>query len=265
VITRYEAAVDPVCSLIADQFNVLETVTHGVSSPETFGYASRHLLVQFDSRRTDLPEYASFDTLVAEVQVRSILQHAWALISHRLDYRTEVDVPVAVRRRLFRVAALLETGDEIFNTFVSGVETIRTEYRQEAAVDWGELALDMESAETVFEEFPWRRLTEVAEQEGYEATDAWTYRLPLDDMDRSALSRLIEKAVASGFSTWGQLRSVAESAEQFRPALREVVSNYPGPSLAPASVGPHILDDLVDPNRPEAVRLARQVAGVADE
>jgi trimethylamine:corrinoid methyltransferase-like protein len=52
----------------------------------------------------------------AEVHVRTVLQHAWAAISHSLQYKKEDDVPAALRRRLNRLAALLELADQEFTT-----------------------------------------------------------------------------------------------------------------------------------------------------
>jgi hypothetical protein len=48
------------------------------------------------------------------VQVRTVLQHAWASISHALQYKQEDDIPRALRRRLARISALLEVADEEF-------------------------------------------------------------------------------------------------------------------------------------------------------
>lgn len=263
VITRYEAAVASVCELINAEFGVLESVTHGVDAPETFGYASRHLLVCFDARRIDLPEYAPYDGLIAEVQVRSILQHAWALISHSLDYKTDFDVPLRVRRRLFRVAALLETGDETFNAFVTEVQALRGQYRDEASTDWSDLALDMESAEVVWESFPWRPLIEAAEAEGWGPAREWTYKLPLDEVDRTGLSRLIENARDAGYSTWGQLASIATSVEQFRPVLGQIAAERKDASEGPWAIGMDVLRRII--SHPESAEEARAIARLAQE
>ena len=98
--------------------------------------------------------------------MRTVLQHGWALISHRLDYKTESEVPKEVRRRLFRVAALLETSDELFADFGRAVDDIRATYARvvheirEAPVEvveerrGAELPLDIESLRAAWDTLP---------------------------------------------------------------------------------------------------------------
>ena len=47
---------------------------------ERFGYQSVHYLVSLNKVRTSLPEYQRFTDAIVEVQVKTILQHAWAEI-----------------------------------------------------------------------------------------------------------------------------------------------------------------------------------------
>lgn len=128
VVTRYSSDVDHVCAVLTSEFDVLEDVDHRVASVETFGYSSRHLVLILGPTRKGLPEWRQYGDLRAEVQVRSILQHAWASISHGLDYKSDKEVPSEVRRKLFRVAALLETGDDLFDSFRNDVTSLRASY-----------------------------------------------------------------------------------------------------------------------------------------
>jgi hypothetical protein len=49
-----------------------------------------------------------------EVQVRSILEHAWAEIDHEVRYKSGVDYPEDVRRRFAAIAGALEILDHEF-------------------------------------------------------------------------------------------------------------------------------------------------------
>jgi hypothetical protein len=61
-----------------------------------------------------LTEYRKFNDFKAEIQVRSILQHAWAEIEHDLGYKTKNAIPLQIRRRFSRLAGLLELADDEF-------------------------------------------------------------------------------------------------------------------------------------------------------
>ncbi|MBN8733229.1 MAG: hypothetical protein J0L64_22030 [Acidobacteria bacterium] len=83
---------------------------------EQFGYQSIHLIVSLTEARATLPEYSRFEGMKAEIQVRSIVQHAWAQIEHGLGYKSQGGVPVEVRRRMSRLAAVLELADQEFSS-----------------------------------------------------------------------------------------------------------------------------------------------------
>lgn len=75
---------------------------------------SVHKIVQVSASRKDLPEWHGISDLFSEVQIRSVLQHSWAAIQHSLEYKSVADAPREFRRRLVRLAGLLELADEEF-------------------------------------------------------------------------------------------------------------------------------------------------------
>ena len=85
------------------------------SDPDRFGYQSLHYVVSLPEARCALTECSRFRGLKFEIQIRSILQHAWAEIEHDLGYQSIFGVPYQVRRRFSRVASLLELADEEFD------------------------------------------------------------------------------------------------------------------------------------------------------
>jgi ppGpp synthetase/RelA/SpoT-type nucleotidyltranferase len=78
---------------------------------ERFGYQSIHYLVQVSEARVALAEYARYRAMIAEIQVRTILQHAWAEIEHDIQYKSSVAMPSVIRRRFMSLAGLLEIAD----------------------------------------------------------------------------------------------------------------------------------------------------------
>lgn len=117
LVLYYLDDVQKVGELIKSQFTTIEEVTEHQPdnySVDQFGYLSLHYVVKLNDVRSGLPEWKQFKDLHAEIQVRTVLQHSWAAVSHVLQYKREGDVPFDLRRRLFRLAGLFELADEEF-------------------------------------------------------------------------------------------------------------------------------------------------------
>jgi ppGpp synthetase/RelA/SpoT-type nucleotidyltranferase len=117
LILYYPEDVERVCRIIAEEFTVDEENSFDRLStlkPHEFGYRSVHYIVSLSQNRVSLPEWTEFTNMWAEIQVRTVLQHAWAAIAHELHYKHESEVPHAFSRRLYRLAGLLELGDQEF-------------------------------------------------------------------------------------------------------------------------------------------------------
>ena len=117
ITTFFADDVDKVAELIVREFNVdfansIDKRT--VLDPDRFGYLSLHFIVSFSDARRRLPEYSRFSEFKLEIQIRSILQHAWAEIEHDLGYKNARAVPREILRQFARLAGLLELADEQF-------------------------------------------------------------------------------------------------------------------------------------------------------
>ncbi|MFI1570828.1 GTP pyrophosphokinase family protein [Streptomyces anulatus] len=117
VITYFDDEVDLISELVEREFEVDEDNSvdkRALLDPDRFGYLSRHYILSLDPRRQSLIEYRKYAGLGFELQVRSLLQHAWAEIEHDLGYKSKSSLPVATRRQFYRLAGLLELADEQF-------------------------------------------------------------------------------------------------------------------------------------------------------
>lgn len=79
-----------------------------------FGYQSIHFLVELPENRKELIENQVFKNLVCEVQVRTIMQHAWAEMEHDIQYKSSEDIPEELRRRFLALAGMIEIADREF-------------------------------------------------------------------------------------------------------------------------------------------------------
>ena len=119
IIAYFPSDVDKIVPLIEKGFNIdsKHSMDKRLSSdPAIFGYASVHFVVEFRLEMLKLPEYALFDKMKCEIQVRTILQHAWAEIEHDIVYKSPVEIPFRVRRRFACLAGLLEIADREFES-----------------------------------------------------------------------------------------------------------------------------------------------------
>ena len=96
--------------------------------PTSFGYISLHFICSLPKDKGYREELCN---IKFEIQMRSILQHAWAEIEHDLGYKTEFAIPTNMRREFSRIAGLLEIADECFDNIRKYV----SEYEEKAHND----------------------------------------------------------------------------------------------------------------------------------
>lgn len=108
--------IDPVRESIKRRFIVEEESERGEEegSADVPGYRSLHLLVRLGEGDLQRREFAEFGDMIVEIQVRTILQHAWAALQHDLGYKADRPPSPAVRRRITALAGLLELADREF-------------------------------------------------------------------------------------------------------------------------------------------------------
>lgn len=115
IICFYLTDVNKISKLIEEEFEVVNSVdkTENLNENE-FGYRSRHYVVKVKPEWCNVPNYKELKDLKAEIQIRTISMHAWAAIEHKLSYKSKGSAPSSLRRRLYKISALLELVDEQF-------------------------------------------------------------------------------------------------------------------------------------------------------
>jgi len=117
IILYYASDVDIVSDLIDKELNVTKESSvdkREQLAEDQFGYLSVHKIIALNDERKKLTEWSHYSNYKSEIQVRSVLQHAWAAISHALQYKRENEIPRLYRRKLIRLSGLLELADEEF-------------------------------------------------------------------------------------------------------------------------------------------------------
>ncbi|MED5810815.1 bifunctional ribonuclease/(p)ppGpp synthase [Mycolicibacterium sp. 050232] len=120
VITYLREDVDAVANLLAEEMRLLDDQDMGLQTARQgrWGYASRHLLFGVEGEQYP-----------ASIQVRTVLQHAWAEFEHDVRYKGSVPAEHVseLDRRFTLAAGLLELADREFTEIRERLRLTMTE------------------------------------------------------------------------------------------------------------------------------------------
>jgi ppGpp synthetase/RelA/SpoT-type nucleotidyltranferase len=150
IITQTSDQVNAMCRFIEESFDIDGPNSEDVSKrlkPTEFGYRSVHYIVQINPDKLKaagialgIPEGilgygpdeigpdAANRPLKAEIQVRTLLEHAWADIGHEMTYKTEFKVPDRINRQFAAIAATLENTDREFGSLIHGLDEFKSNF-----------------------------------------------------------------------------------------------------------------------------------------
>ena len=162
VITFYIDDVDKVASVLERLFeidwenSIDKRKAHDIDS---FGYLSLHYICRIPEHAFSDPEHPEVNKIRFEVQMRTVLQHAWANMNHDTGYKSGVEVPKVYLRNMSRLAGMLELVDDEF----SRIRHELSDYRRQvqnlvASGNLKEVALDGDSFHSYMEINPFRSL-----------------------------------------------------------------------------------------------------------
>lgn len=120
VITYLREDVDAVANLLAEEMRLLDDQDMGLQTARQgrWGYASRHLLFGVEGEQYP-----------ASIQVRTVLQHAWAEFEHDVRYKGSIPAEHVseLDRRFTLAAGLLELADREFTEIRERLRLTMTE------------------------------------------------------------------------------------------------------------------------------------------
>ncbi|MDN4481243.1 GTP pyrophosphokinase [Demequina muriae] len=210
IITYFPDDVDAVCTIVEREFDVdsLNSVDKREAlAPNVFGYLSAHYVVALADNRSKLPEYRVWADLRFEVQVRSILQHAWAEIEHDLGYKSEEALPRSFRRRFSRLAGLLELADAEFQSIRVDLAAYQVTVGERVEASPGEVGLNQTSLRA------WLERSEVAARVDEELAEIAEVALRVTEDER--LARDARTLAEVGVDTAEQLTVAMAKYEQY--------------------------------------------------
>lgn len=121
IITYFEDHIEQIAKKIEDSLQPdLQLSSNRLNNADfdRFGYRSLHYICPIDSKQKKAFQF--------EIQIRTVVQHAWAEIEHDLGYKTSSETPLHLRRRLSQAASLLEIVDREFVNIRTEIENYET-------------------------------------------------------------------------------------------------------------------------------------------
>ncbi|MDP8202697.1 MAG: hypothetical protein P9M11_11240 [Candidatus Tenebribacter burtonii] len=83
---------------------------------DTLGYISNHYDVSINNSIDQFKKHSKYKTLIFEIQVRTLNQHAWSNAAHALSYKQDSMLPDKLNRRIYRLLSLYEIADDEIST-----------------------------------------------------------------------------------------------------------------------------------------------------
>lgn len=148
IILYYQEDVQRVIEMIESEFITDKEASGDQAAklePNEFGYRSVHYVVSLTTERSKLKEWKPYSELKSEIQIRTVLQHAWAAISHTLHYKHEQEVPAPLSRKLFRLSGLLELADEEFSSLNQEIKGFTAQVSKKFEAGIPDIAIDATS------------------------------------------------------------------------------------------------------------------------
>jgi putative GTP pyrophosphokinase len=118
IITYYLEDIDYVSQILRSEFEVIgKPDDKRFVNAETigqFGYSAYHIDCRYSTARLQQTEYKRFRDIRFEIQITTVLGHAWAEI-HHASYDRSSTSPLEEQRSFRRLAAVLELADTEFS------------------------------------------------------------------------------------------------------------------------------------------------------
>jgi putative GTP pyrophosphokinase len=123
VVVLFRSDVPRVQRIVRRIFDVMtEEDKEATRDDTTFGYLGVHAVARIRAEHAG-PRYDPLKGITFEIQVRTIVQDAWAAVSHHLEYKGGArSVPQPLRKDFFALSGLFYVADQHFEMFFNQAE-----------------------------------------------------------------------------------------------------------------------------------------------
>ncbi len=164
-------------------------------SVDAFGYMSHHYVCRLRQEHTG-PRYDRIKDIRFELQCRTLLQDAWANVSHHLAYKGEYSIPEELQRDFHALSGLFYVADQHFQLFFGASQEAEEEAVEELATTAEpDLRINRPRLRALLRQlYPGRRAS-----------------------DAAAVSEFVEELHEAGIESIDELRAALQSAKEVFP------------------------------------------------
>jgi hypothetical protein len=150
---------------------------------------------------------------------------------------------------------LLETGDDLFNSFRVEVEGLRTEYAQEVRKDsWSEIELNLDSLLLAWDRLDWDHLKDIGEQVGLRSISNGEPRSePDEELFRRRADTLVDIGTRAGYETVGDIADALQRLLQERKFLESLAEASEAEGFKAYAIPPDLLIFFILVENPQLI------------
>ena len=132
VICYLKRDIQVVTGLLEDNFDIIKKEDKlSELGIDRVGYNAVHLDAALKNNRISLPEYDRFARLNFEIQIVTVLQHAYAEIEYDLVYKSGDVLPESIVRQIRLMSGALENADQVFENIIKEVDEHKNKSSQQ--------------------------------------------------------------------------------------------------------------------------------------
>lgn len=153
IIAYINSDVKSICKIIRKEFEIDDENSENKAEKlevDQFGYLSHHFIAKLNEHRKKLTEHQNYRELKCEIQIRTLLQHAWAEIEHDKNYKFSGELPEHIKRRFYLIAGSLELLDREFQNISNDIEKYEKSVKVKTAKGEFDIAIDSTSLREYF-------------------------------------------------------------------------------------------------------------------
>jgi putative GTP pyrophosphokinase len=136
IICYYQSDVEKISEVLRQEFTVIENQDkETLLKADQFGYRSTHFIIKIKEEWNKAPNYRGLENLKAEIQIRTVLMHAWAEIEHKLVYKNANQIPTEYREEFAEIAALLKVSDKKFEKLRENITNVNNKASENVEKD----------------------------------------------------------------------------------------------------------------------------------